>query len=245
MLGPRRTTEQKLLTIDEYLNLSDWTFDSTFEQGEQGSYFWTALNYYLEFEKFIPEPKTPYRILVTHYDGFGGAASCYNNTAGWNIVGRCAISDPVSGKNPQVNYAADTALMWLDTDLDLASISDKLNLANEEIDPSNPALWTLIESLQPYLFISYIEKEFFASRDKAVIDALHSAEALANAEAQERAQKSAYRNSVWHNIGPECGPEKCIEGDCDRLRIKLAVRCFVHQLRAESVNRFETISKRV
>jgi hypothetical protein len=30
-------------------------------------------------------------------------------------------------------------------------------------------------------------------------------------------------------LGPECGPEKCREPNCNRLRIRLAVFCLKHQ----------------
>lgn len=40
----------------------------------------------------------------------------------------------------------------------------------------------------------------------------------------------AARAQKWQALGPECGPEVCVEEACKRLRIKLAVRCFMHQI---------------
>jgi hypothetical protein len=43
--------------------------------------------------------------------------------------------------------------------------------------------------------------------------------------ATDREEKSSF----FANLGPECGPEKCLQPNCDRLRIKLAVYCLQHQ----------------
>ena len=37
------------------------------------------------------------------------------------------------------------------------------------------------------------------------------------------------RKTFWAELGPECGPETCVETGCNRLRIKLAIRCLEHQ----------------
>ena len=37
------------------------------------------------------------------------------------------------------------------------------------------------------------------------------------------------RKNFRRELGPECGPEKCAQEDCSRLRIKLAIRCLEHQ----------------
>ena len=219
-------------TIEDYLNVSDWGFDPKYDEGRNGDYFWVSLNYDVEFEKFIPVPRNPYRILVTYFDWWGGAAKLYGSSPGWKAVNQCAISDAIVDRPPIINYRADTALMFLDKPLTDQQIQTGLTFADEEPDPSNSRFWSLLDHLQPYLYISYMAKEFFAAREKILLDALHSADAFADVEAKERADCRNTRAEQWKKLGPECGPEKCVESGCDRLRIKLAIRCFIHQLRA-------------
>ncbi|MBA3856532.1 MAG: hypothetical protein C0507_06425 [Cyanobacteria bacterium PR.3.49] len=37
------------------------------------------------------------------------------------------------------------------------------------------------------------------------------------------------RKKFRRELGPECGPEKCAQESCNRLRIRLAIRCLEHQ----------------
>jgi hypothetical protein len=219
-------------SIEDHLNLSDWTFKATFEQGQHGDYYWISLDYDVEYEKIISYPQDQYRVLVTHYDGFGKAAFCYGNTPGWRTIGECAISDFVTDRSPEINYAADTALMFLTKQVTDQELLSDLKFADEEPDPNNSRFWLLLERMQPYLFVSYMEKEFFASKNKALLDALRSPNALADVEERERSYRKMSRLTKWENVGPECGPEQCVEPDCHRLRIERAIRCYMHQLRA-------------
>jgi hypothetical protein len=41
--------------------------------------------------------------------------------------------------------------------------------------------------------------------------------------------RQSARASFEAELGPECGPERCDEPGCDRLRMKLAIRCLQHQ----------------
>ncbi|HEY9684838.1 MAG TPA: hypothetical protein V6C86_24890 [Oculatellaceae cyanobacterium] len=226
------TNSSRTPSVEEHLNLSDWSFKARIEQGKHRDYHWISLDYDVEFENYIAPPLDSFRILVTHFDGYGGAAVCYSNTPGWRRIGECAISDVIADKLPAINYAADTALMYLDRPLGDEELLAGLCFADEEPDPNNSRFWFLLDRIQPYLFISYMERAFFAAQNRGLLDALHSPCALAEVEERERASLRASRKSKWEDVGPECGPEKCVEPDCDRLRIKRAVRCYMHQLRA-------------
>lgn len=43
------------------------------------------------------------------------------------------------------------------------------------------------------------------------------------------ARRECRRRTFQYELGPECGPEKCVEDSCKKLRIKLAIRCLEHQ----------------
>jgi hypothetical protein len=219
-------------SVEEFLNLSDWSFKATFEIGQHKDYHWVVLDYDVEFERFIPFPEHPYRVLVTHYDGYGGAACCYNNTSGWRALDKWALSDFVTEQPPPINYAADTALMFIDKPLSDQELLSALQFVDEEPDPANFSFWLFLERMQPYLFISCMEKEFFAAKNKDILDVLHSESAIADTEEREKMYLRTSRLTKWTSIGPESGPEKCIEPRCDRLRIERAIRCYMHQLRA-------------
>jgi hypothetical protein len=219
-------------SVEDFLNLWDWSFKATFEVGQHNDYHWAILAYSVDFEKFIPFPQQPYRVLITHCDGYGVAADCYSNNPGWRTIGKCALSDFVTGQPPAISNAADTTFMLLDKPSSDQELLAALQFINGEPDPANSSFWLVIERLQPYLFISNTDKEFFASKNKHVLDILHSESALADTEERERMYLKASRLTKWKSIGPECGPEKCVEAGCGRLRIERAVRCYVHQLQA-------------
>jgi hypothetical protein len=218
-------------TVAEFLNLSDWSFNAKFEVGQHNDYHWVTLDYDVEFEKFIPFPEYPYRVLVTHYDGYGGAAYCYRSTPGWRSIDECALSDIVAMHPPSINYAADTALMFINAQLSDQDLSAALRLV-EEPDLASSSFWLFLDQLQPYLFISHMETEFFASKNKDLLDRLHSDQALAEAEEQAKTHLNASRLAKWESVGPECGPEECAEPGCKRLRVERATRCYMHQLQA-------------
>jgi hypothetical protein len=224
----KSTSHSSLLTIEDYLNLSDWVFKAGVEEGHHEDFFWVKLAHFIDFADYICLPQCPYRILITYFDGPGSA--CYGSAPGWRVVGEYALSDFMT-KRPKINYGADTELLVLDKPLTDDEIMSGLALANVETDPDDPKFWDFLDRLQPYCFASYRGTIFFTAKIKLLVDALHSERAIADIEHQERTYLGSSRASLWRNLGPECGPEKCIEPDCDRLRIKLAVRCFMHQMK--------------
>ncbi|MBS1997571.1 MAG: hypothetical protein JSS86_14720 [Cyanobacteria bacterium SZAS LIN-2] len=120
--------------------------------------------------------------------------------------------------------------MLLDKYLTDEELLSGLAAASVTTEPTDPNFWKFLERFQPYCFVSASDTLFFAAHNKDLVASVHSDRAWADAESQERAYKSSSRAALWRDLGPECGPEKCVEPDCNRLRIKLAMRCFMHQM---------------
>jgi hypothetical protein len=162
------------------------------------------------------------------FDGWGGGALCHGHDQGWSVLGECGISDVQTGPlevkgNADMSWALITP--GTHDDRELIPIVNSFYGVND----IGPEFWVFMEKLQPYFFHRWRNDRLFVARDKTILDVLHSTEVLKQAEEYERQQQLKGRASIWETLGPECGPEKCVEVDCDRLRIPLAVRCLMHQ----------------
>lgn len=219
-----------LPAIEDFLNLKDWSFKAVFLEGQVGNYFWFDPGYWIAFEDYIAMPERPYCIVMTAFDGYGGAGPSYGRDPGWREVGVCAVSEMMTGR-PQVNYGADIELMLVDRPIE---DDELLHWFSEDSDylearPENAYLWAMIEEIQPYCYAAYNQEILFAARNKELVDALHSPEAIEDVERKAKERCREGRAKAWADLGPERGPEQCVEPGCERLRIPLAIRCFFHQ----------------
>lgn len=92
--------------------------------------------------------------------------------------------------------------------------------------------WAAIEGIQPYCYFSYglFDGFTFVARGPDLYRQFLDRVSLEAIETFYKKTAAASRARTWAELGPECGPEICIEDNCNRLRIKLALRCFIHQL---------------
>lgn len=217
-------------TIDDWLNLSDWTFKSKYQEGQHGELFWVSPSYSCDVLDCIELPETPFRILVTSFDN--GPRACFGTEAGWQMLGETrALSEPMV-ENLLPSYGTDMELMLIDEAISVKEIASRLKRAGELTNPEDPDFWNFIETMQPYCFVTYdiyTQQLFFVAKKKELIESLYSAETLARVEQAKRKYLRASRVLTWEQLGPECGPETCVDFGCNRLRIQLAVRCFLHQ----------------
>lgn len=218
-----------LPTIEDYLNLVGISLDLKYSLGQHGEFFWMASCDYIEdFSRCISMPSGSYCIVMTDFDG--DAAASYGKDPGWSAVGTVAVSEMMTGL-PDINYHADTAMMIFESKPSASELLrhfDGVYFSDLEIG-SDP-FWTVLEDLKPYCFASYLGDLFFCSLNKEHVEAMYSPTVLAQAELFQVDWIRANRAALWQDLGPECGPETCIEAGCSRLRIRLAVRSFLHQL---------------
>ncbi|MDR3612187.1 MAG: hypothetical protein P4L53_01385 [Candidatus Obscuribacterales bacterium] len=222
----------KLMSIDDYLNAVDWRFHDYSLQGEHGSFHWILLRIHALFQELIPPPNGPYRILVTDWDHSDETARIYAKTAGWSAIDQFAISELNTGPFPEINNHADTAFVCLEQGVTDDDIRDALPYADKEPRFDYEDSWSFLEKLRPYLYVQLADYTYCASENKQLLDLLQTSEVLAEAEQYHLAKEKSHRRGQWETMGSELGTEKCIEQECDNLRIRLAVRCFLHQKKA-------------
>lgn len=231
--------KNEMQTISDYLQLSDWTFEISMSKGSHLNYFWLRSSQLaaVDLLETIDLPKKPFCVLITYWDA-GGGASVYGSDKGWRKLGDYAISD-VSTVPPKLQYGADNAQMLLDKPIVDPDLLDALSnfdepLTLDDVDVEDTTnFWSAVEAIEPYCYFSYgLFGEFtFIARGHELFQQFLDRVSEAEVEAIHRERESALRAKIWRQLGPECGPELCIEENCGRLRIQLAVRCFIHQSR--------------
>ena len=228
-----------MLTIDEYLSVIDWQFNPNVKKGQVDDFYWVRSPEFagtVDVLEHVDLPAQPFSVLVTDWDGSGGGAQFYGPRQGWRLVGQSALSEP-SCNLPELSYGADNAQMLIDHAIsDEALLSALTDFCEPHFldDPDgSQSFWNAINAIQPYCYFSYgcsAENFTFIARGKSLIDQFWQNVSLPKVELKLRQGLVESRAKTWNTLGPECGPEVCQEANCDRLRIKLAVRCFIHQL---------------
>ena len=100
------------------------------------------------------------------------------------------------------------------------------SLESEEL-----AFWEVLEKLEAIGYLStYLSLVAIVVNSESHYAGMRSKVNSEIVEAAARLELIQKRAREWELLGPECGPEKCRVEDCSRLRIKLAVYCFVHQM---------------
>lgn len=229
--------EDAILSTDDYLNLTDWNFKVSIAEGKHGNYYWLRCAEFMaiDFRKHLKLPVNPFCVLVTYWDWNEGAAKRYFGEHGWRTLDRYAISYWETTL-PKLYFEADNTCMIIDHPVDdneillaLKEFTEPTYLEDEE-GPCVKGFWNSIEALQPYCYASYSNGlTFIANGEEFYKDFVNSI-SIEEVKAFHRNRETEHRLKLWKDIGPECGPETCVESNCDRLRIKLAVRCFIHQL---------------
>ncbi len=209
--------------------MQDWVFDPRIDQGEHGDYHWM---YYIGQDRYEPfsriEPPTVPFCLVVRPDTYGYRdVRTIARMPGWKALGSFAISS-WSDQMPTLDYQGLETIFVIDRLKSeskimeaLVDFQDYLLLTPEILDN----LLRVVDQLQPYYSVI---GHLFVARGKHLYQQYFNDEFLDEIRRAEWRSALEQRQSFWKNQGPECGPETCVEPGCDRLRIRLAVRCFVH-----------------
>lgn len=220
-----------LKTIEEYLALIDWTYTPKYQVGSHGDFYWIRYDYQIDPLQFIDLPKGKYRALLLDFDS-GPPGEYFGNDPGWSALGEFALSD-AGDSLPNLRFgAADTAYLLLTQEFDQNTLLEQLVRLEEPHQKTDQIFWEVLDAVKPFCYCSDGGGTFFVSPDKASIDVLYSSKVLQIAQDRARESKRKGRLELWQTLGPERGPEKCVEQNCDRLRIQLAVRCFMHQMQS-------------
>lgn len=217
-----------LQKINEYLELEDWVFKPSFSIGQHNEFYWITLDYAIDCADYIPWHDRSFSTLMISFDS-GFTACCFGTQPNWRAVNEFAVSNLLVGR-PELSYGAEFELMLFDNEISDQKIKDALAAGFDETNLDDPKFWSVLTKLQPYCYVANTYQLYFISTNRTLVQAMHSPQALTSAReiAKEYARKN--RADTWEMLGPECGPEKCVEPNCDRLRIQLANRCFMHQM---------------
>lgn len=226
-------------TIEEYLQMSDWNFGVSIKEGCHANFYWLRSRELVMADLLatIDLPRQPFSVLVTYWDWHGGGSATYGNERGWRHIGKYAISD-ASTVLPELHYGADCGQMLLDeqiADSDLLkalSRFDEPYMLDDLEEEHAKNFWAAIEVIKPFCYFSYglFDGFTFVARGLALYRQFMERVSPEAIEQIYKERAAANRAKTWEDLGPECGPETCIEPNCDRLRIRLAIRCFIHQL---------------
>jgi hypothetical protein len=101
---------------------------------------------------------------------------------------------------------------------------------------TNEHFWNHVLTAKPLLYYSQHCYDFvLVCSDKKFLAEFLLSNRFQSSEERAKAELIAERPHLWQEhfeaLGPECGPEKCIEESCENLRIKVAIRCVSHQLK--------------
>ena len=147
------------------------------------------------------------------------------------MLGEFAITE-MSSTLPDLCFGADTAFLLLDREFDQTAILEQRKSLETHYEESDQNVWKAMNADKPFCYYSDGGGTFFVSPHKTSIEVLYSSKVLQIAEDRAREGGHKSRLALWQTLGPERGPEKCVEQNCDRLRIELAVRCFMHQMQS-------------
>lgn len=100
-------------------------------------------------------------------------------------------------------------------------------------DETCQSFWHAMAVINPYCYYSYglcAEDFTLVVRKRELFRQYLDRYPVEEIENKKNKSQKDYRANLWKDLGPESGPEPCVEPECARLRIKLAARCFIHQL---------------
>ncbi len=220
-----------LPTIEDWLALKGWSRTPNVTEGTHGEYFWVRcesawFGSALSTTLFMP---TEFRVLVTYWDGNG--ADFYRNEPGWKAIGDYALGPPLKYL-PELNFGAQSAAMLIPHTVPESQLEDLL-VGFDDFQPyreETAPFWNVVDRIKPICYFSDLDEGIFVAQGKELYELGFNESLVAEITNELRVREQRIRQSTWNTLGPECGPEKCVEPGCDHLRIRLAIRCLLHQL---------------
>ncbi len=233
--------------IEEFLNLSDWTYADALPVSIGGhvGYQWVMLDLDHELSKFnhfnpmafITLP-APFQMIEVNIDKVN--RPIYQCDHRWRLnshIPRCAYRTDDSSLSQSEMERLRNTLIFNNTvcgviDLPLTVESWDKDCPEQMAFESMESLCELLAKQKVETFVYNTLIKMVVSNSSAVIEEYLSSSVFKDLEYLSRKQEQKRRLELWQAIGPEVGPEKCQQDGCEKLRISLAVNCFLHQLEA-------------
>jgi len=243
-----RTSSASLLTIEEYLQCVDcgpFKLDMAIEEASQGDFFWMRSSSVNICPLNLIDLPKQFAVVVTYLDPSEFEMEIYNTIPGWRVVAGsfaiCEFTNSIPKLYDNVSNAAmiidrqvsDETLLKLLPDLYQQESYGEPNSLEELEDEESARFWNVIAAINPHCYYSYglcAEGFTLIVRTRDLFRQYLDRYPVEEIENQKNKSHKDYRANLWKDLGPESGPAPCVELECERLRIKLAARCFIHQL---------------
>jgi hypothetical protein len=162
----------------------------------------------------------------------------YENAQGWSSLCQYALSDACADY-PSLNTNADCGFMVLDREFTQESFNRAMTDFDDDdydlfradaLEADGDSFGRVLELLEPFACFALSDRLLLLAREESSLDSFLASRAVEVAESLQKESKRESRLKLWQQLGPERGPEVCVVESCDRLRIGLAVKCFLHQV---------------
>lgn len=242
--------------IDDFLNLSDWTYADALPVivGGHAGYQWvlldlddeltrdntyTSANSFKSFNSlgFVTMPEA-FQMIEVNIDKI--RKPMYQCDHRWRLnshIPDCAYRTEDGGLGQSEIERSGNTIIFNSAvcgALDLPAVVEKWH----ERCPENMAfdsmedLCDLLALVKAETFVYNTFVKMVVSNQPSVIESYLNSSVIKDLEYLSRKQEKKERLELWQSLGPEVGPDSCSQEGCDKPRISLAVNCFLHQLEA-------------
>lgn len=242
--------------IDEYLNLADWTYADALLVviGGHAGYQWvlldlddemtrnhtvTSANSFKSFKPlgFVTMPAA-FQVIEVNIDKVH--RPIFQCDYRWRLnshIPDCAYrtEEGVLGQS-EISRSRNTVIFnsAVSGVKDLPAVVEKwhANCPENMAFESMEELCDLLAIVQAESFVYNTFVKMVVSNAPGIIESYLNSSVFKDLEYLSRKEEKKERLELWQALGPEVGPEACSQVGCERLRISLAINCFLHQLQA-------------
>lgn len=230
-----------MLSLEDYLNMTDWQ-SAPFEYKDYSheDYHWIEFDGWADPLKAIEPPVKPFWIILTAIADFSpaelipeGSGKIVDSDIIWTKFGDDYVISPPLSQIPTLEFGAELALIAIDKEHSLDTISNALLGFENFSSLTNDEQWTSFFELAKTLGIVFCYEELadfiLLTRGRELINQFLESDEVKSAPDRRHQYQKQLRQKEWEKDGPEIGPDTCLAADCDRLTIKDYPRCFMHQ----------------
>ena len=242
-----------MLTVLEYLDLYDIDPHRMARFGKFENYFWVSYKFAVDPLSAI-KPSQPFWLIGTLFDGstpawmfYDGPQHFCQSKEPWEKIDEDFIISPPLHKAPNLGLGADFGLIGITerpSNLELSRILNGFEDRDGLISPPDQIdldeFWRPLKELNAYFYCSYLNRYLFLARDAELYEQIFRYERLVEPGFSSLYQEYKRRNELWQEIGPEDGPNKCIEKECKRKSIRNGRKCFFHEIGVDDSARIWT-----
>jgi hypothetical protein len=230
----------------EYLSVDPESIRHKWTRGNRGKYFWLQSDEYFfrDFLLVLEQSRDSVPALAVLLPGCEGSDDYCEKHLHWKRLSEDLCLSPAISDLAQLRFAIDGDAFLIfpssrnSTELaaDLNKLAGRINLFQRTHiilgpveDDAVTQFWDSLDVLAPTLFIDFTFEFTLVTPKESILQAVITSNGFTGIEARMMKQSIEGKRKAWEQLGPESGPETCVEPGCDRLRIQRAIRCYGHQ----------------